>query len=152
LPAAGKQWHWADKQWHGYTRGVIPARRPMQFSLGSVFCLMVGLGSTLAALHSAGGYAPVIGWALLALIYYRQGWTDLVFVHGVLPAISLSMLAMLAAFATINFSVGPGSPFRHDFGNMVYWLLFVGCLAGNIVSQAYYVYLLLVVRPDAKEP
>ena len=85
----------------------------------------------------------------MASIYYRQGWTDLVFVHGVLPAISLSMLAMLGAFATINFAAGPGSPFRHDFGNMAHWLLFVACLAGNIVSQAYYVYLLLIVRPGS---
>ena len=112
---------------------------------------MAGLGSTLAALHPAGTYAPVIGWALLAFIYFRQGWTDLAFVHGVLPAISLSMLAMLAVFAAITLSAGPGSPFRHDFANMAYWLLFVGCLAGNIVSQVYYIYLMLVVRPDANE-
>lgn len=148
MPVAGKP----QLRFARYTSAVIPARRPLQFSLGSVFCLMVGLGSTLAALHPAGGYAPVIGWTLLAVIYYRQGWTDLAFVHGVLPAISLSMLAMLAAFATITLSAGPGSPFRHDFANMAYWLLFVGCLAGNIVSQAYYIYLLLVVRPDANEP
>jgi hypothetical protein len=32
---------------------------------------------------------------------------------------------------------------------MAYWLLFVACLAGNVVSQAYYVYLLVIVRPDA---
>jgi hypothetical protein len=61
------------------------------------------------------------------------------------------MLAMLAAFAALSQSAGPGSPFRADFANMAYWLLFVACLAGNIVSQAYYVYLLVFVRPHAGE-
>lgn len=102
----------------------------------------------LAALLPGGAFAPVIAWCLLAVFYYRQGWTDLLFVHAVLPGISLSMLAVLVAMAAITLSAGPGSPFRHDFPNMAYWLLFVACLAGNIVSQAYYIYLLVVVRPD----
>ncbi|HEX5105214.1 MAG TPA: hypothetical protein VFV87_15445, partial [Pirellulaceae bacterium] len=62
--------------------------RPWQFSLGSLLCLLVGLGSMLAAALPQGMYAPVIGWAILAAIYWRQGWRDLLFVHGVLPAIS----------------------------------------------------------------
>jgi hypothetical protein len=130
---------------------VTTARKPLQFSLGSLFCLMTGIACTLGALLPGGEYAPVVGWCFLAVIYFRQGWTDLLFVHGVLPGISLSMLAMLVAFAAITQSAGPGSPFSADFGNMAYWLLFVACLAGNIVSQAYYVYLLTVVRPRAGE-
>jgi hypothetical protein len=102
----------------------------------------------LAALLPGGSFAPVIAWCLLAVFYSRQGWTDLLFVHAVLPGISLSMLAVLAAMAAITLSAGPGSPFRDDFPNMAYWLLFVACLAGTMVSQAYYVYLLLVVRPE----
>jgi hypothetical protein len=102
----------------------------------------------LAALLPGGAFAPVIAWCLLAVIYYRQGWNDLLFVHGVLPGISLSMLAVLTAMAVLTLSAGPGSPFRHDFPGTAYWLLFVACLAGNIVSQAYYLYLLVVVRPE----
>jgi hypothetical protein len=130
---------------------VTTARKPLQFSLASIFCLTTGVGCTLGVVLPDGAYAPVVGWCLLAVIYYRQGWNDLLFVHGVLPGISLSMLGMLAAFAVLTQSAGPGSPFRSDFANMAYWLLFVACLAGNIVSQAYYAYLLAVVRPRAGE-
>ena len=123
-------------------------RRQLQFSLGSLLCLLVGLGSVLASLLPHGAYAPVIGWGILAVIYYRQGWSDLLFVHGVLPGISLSMLVILAGYAAINLTAGPWAPIREDFANMAYWLLFGGCLAGNIVSQIYYVYLLAVVGPQ----
>lgn len=118
---------------------------PWQFSLGSVLCLLVGLGSVLAATLPQGTYAPIIGWAILAAIYWRQGWRDLLFVHGVLPAISLSMLAILAVAAAVNLASGPWKPLQEDFFSMAYWLLFVACLAGNIVSQVYYVYLLFIL-------
>jgi len=134
----------------GYTRSVT-SRRPIQFSLSSLFCLIVGLGSVLGSLLPHGAFAPVVGWCILAAFYYFQGWRDLVFVHGVLPGISLTMLAMLSAFAVLNLTGGPWGPFRDDFLAMAYWLLFVGCLAGNIVSQFYYVYLLAVVRPESTE-
>ena len=128
---------------------VAHNRRPIQFSLGSLLCLIVGLGSVLASLLPHGQFAPLFGWAILALIYFRQGWNDLLFLHGVLPGISLSLLSLLAIFAGIHLTAGPWTTIREDFGGVAYWLLFVGCLAGNIISQAYYVYLLLVVAPRA---
>ena len=118
----------------------------MQFSLSSLLCLIVGLGSVLAACLPHGAYAPVIGWCILSAFYYSQGWRDLVFVHSVLPAISLTMLAILL----LNLALGFWS-YADEFANMAFWLLFVGCLAGNIVSQIYYVYLLVVVRPGAED-
>jgi hypothetical protein len=111
----------------------------------------VGLGSVVGALLPHGAYAPLIGWCILAAFYYAQGWRDLAFVHGVLPGISLSMLAILAVFATLSLTAGPWGLIRDDLAHMGYWLLFVGCLAGNIVSQAYYLYLLAVVRPNAAD-
>jgi hypothetical protein len=128
---------------------VTRTDRPVQFSLGSLLCLIVGIGSVCASLLPHGQYAPLIGWGILAAIYYRQGWNDLLFVHGVLPAISLSLLALLAVFAGIHLTAGPWTTIREDFASVGYWLIFVGCLAGNIISQAYYVYLLLVVAPKA---
>jgi hypothetical protein len=124
---------------------VTRSRRPLQFSLGSLLCLIVGLGSVLAAALPGGAYAPLIGWCILAVIYFRQGWNDLLFVHGVLPGISLSMLAILAVFATFSVTAGPWGPILDDLATMTYWLLFVSCLAGNIVSQAYYIYLLVIL-------
>jgi hypothetical protein len=127
-----------------YTR-LVKRTRPLQFSLGSLLCLLVGIGSVLASLVPHGAYAPLVGWCILAILYCRQGWTDLLFVHGVLPAISLSMMAILALFAIVQWTAGPWTAIREDFGNVVYWLLFVSCLSGNLISQIYYVYLLVVV-------
>ena len=89
----------------------------------------------------------MIGWCILAVIYFFQRWSDLLFVHSVLPASSLIILIMVVAIALVN---APQS-FRPDLANMGYWMFYVACLAGNIVSQAYYVYLLLVVRPGASD-
>jgi hypothetical protein len=135
----------------GYTRGVSTARKPLQFSLGSLFCLIVGLGSVLAGCLPYGKHAPLIGWVLLTVIYYRQGWRDLIFLHSLAPGISVSLLAMLVGAAVFNPSFAPWEVVRDGLSHMAFWLLFVGCLGGNIASQIYYVYLLLVVRPERNE-
>jgi hypothetical protein len=126
---------------------VTTAKRPLQISLGSLLCVIVGLGSILAAMLPHGAFAPMIGWCILAVIYFFQRWSDLLFLHFVLPASSFIILLMVLAFALRR---APGA-FDPDLANLVYWMFFVSCLAGNLVSQAYYIYLLAVVRPDVGE-
>jgi hypothetical protein len=123
--------------------------RPIQFSIRALLCLTVGIGSVLAACLPHGEFAPVVGWVILALIYYFQGWKDLLFVHGILPGISLLILAILAA-AGLTLAP-PGGGFWADTPELGYLLLFVSCLAGNLVSQMYDVYLLFVVGVTAKD-
>ena len=124
-------------------------RRPIQFSLVSLLYLTGGVASILASLLPHGAFGPIVGWIILAILYYRQGWHDLLFVHGVLPGISLSMLAILAV-ATASNSSATAQTYWAELASLGYWLLFASCLIGIVVSQIYYVYLLLVLGPEQR--
>src|SRR5215203_2968583 len=85
---------------------MAPANRPLQFSLRTLFFLLVVTGAALATLRDLyllidtqgaapnWSFAPMVGWLALAAIYCRPGMGDLMFVHGVLPALALSIVVL----------------------------------------------------------
>src|SRR5215211_6060339 len=125
---------------------MAPANRPFQFSLRTLFFLLVVTGAALATLRDLyllidtqgatpnWSFAPMVGWLALAAIYYRPGMGDLLFVHGLLPALALSIVGLSGLASAADLS---DPSFWSEFLPFAYSLLYGACLAGAAIGLLY---------------
>jgi len=126
------------------------ARQPLQFSLRALILLTIFVASALGVARDVlllvgtqrpvenWSFAPMIGWLALAVLYWRPGYGDLLFVHGLFPAMAVCLL-VLAALPSV--CMVPPVEFWREFPPLTYWVLYRSCLLGGIISLAYWLWL-----------
>jgi hypothetical protein len=128
---------------------MAAARQPLQFSLQTLILITIVVASALAvgrdffiALQEDPtdhrSFAPMVGSLALAWLYRRPDLGDLLFVHILLPALALLVIAIVALPSIVG---RQHQLFWREFSLFAYWLLYAACLIGAGVGLAYWVWL-----------